>query len=246
MTFTREQQKITLGALIVLIVLVNAYNFMNGGKPKTAPLMYERGAVASSPVRQGLLSRGNGVDPLDVFLERHDERYPGVARDLFRMENPVVKPKPAPIVVQSPAPPPVPVKTPEEIAAEAARADLSKFRFLGYLTDKESSLFLSKDGELFIVKNGDRVLKSYKIKEANRDFVVLQDTVTGVEMRIDMSGSATPLQTTQQPPAQTVPQATQEPTQPPERHQSKRQLEWQRLRQMQLERQQQIQRERQQ
>jgi hypothetical protein len=191
MTFTREQQKITLGALIALIALINAYNFMIGGKPKTAPLTYERGAVASSPVRQGLLSIGSGADPLNVFLERHDERYPGVIRDIFRMENPVKKSKPAPIVMPTTALPPVPVKTPEEIAAEASRADLSKFRFLGYLTDKESTLFLSKEGELFIVKSGDRVLKNYKVKEADKDFVVLLDTVTGVEMRIDMSGSVT-------------------------------------------------------
>ncbi len=220
MTFTKEQQKITLVALIVLIALVNGYNFMIGGKPKTAPLMYERGAVASSPVRQGLLSRGSGADPLNVFLERHDERYPGVARDFFRMENPAVKPKPAPIVVLPPAPPPVPVKTPEEIAAEASRADLSKFRFLGYLTDKENSLFLSKDGELFIVKSGDRVLKNYKVKEASKDFVVMLDTITRVEVRIDLSGAVTPLQTAQphnalqQPPAPQAPSVQQQWPQP--------------------------------
>jgi hypothetical protein len=221
MTFTREQQKITLGALIVLIALVNGYRFMTNEKPKTAPLMYERGAVASSPVRQGLLSRGSGADPLNVFLERHDERYPGVARDFFKMENPVVRQKPAQAstVKMPPPPPPTPERTPEEIAAEASRADLSKFQFLGYLTDKESSLFLSKDGELFIVKSGDRVLKNYKVKEANKDFVVLLDTVTRVEMRIDMSGSVTQLQTPQQqlqqPQQPQVQQSTQQPIQPP-------------------------------
>jgi hypothetical protein len=227
MTFTKEQQKITLGALIVLIALVNGYHFMTNEKPKTAPLMYERGAVASSPVRQGLLSRGSGADPLNVFLERHDERYPGVARDFFRMENPVVRQKPAQVstVKIPPPPPPTPEKTPEEIAAEASRADLSKFRFLGYLTDKESTLFLSKDGELFIVKSGDRVLKNYKVKEASKDFVVLIDTVTRVEMRIDMSGSVTQLQTTQQqapqlqlqqqPPPQQPPPLVQQPSQQP-------------------------------
>ena len=169
-----------------------------------------------------------------------------MARDLFMLENSVKQPKPAPLVLTPPAPPSVPVKTPDELAAEAARADLSKFRFLGYLTDKESSLFLSKDGELFIVKNGDRVLKNYKVKEAGREIVVLLDTCTGGEIRIDKSSSVTPLQTPQQPQSQPVPQAVQEPTQPPERQQSRRQLEWQRLRQMQLEKLRQIQKERQQ
>ena len=209
MTFTKDQQKIMLGSLLVLIALVNGYHFITGEKPKTAPLLYKQGAVASSPVRQGLLSRGSGADPLNVFLERHDERYPGVVRDFFKMETPIVRQKAAQVsmVKMSPTPLPAPVKTREEIAAEESRADLSKFRFLGYLTDKESTLFLSKDGELFIVKSGDRVLKNYLVKEASKDFVVLLDTVTRVEMRIDMSGSDAQQQTPQQ--------QLQQPAQPP-------------------------------
>jgi hypothetical protein len=105
------------------------------------------------------------------------------------MENPASKPKPLPVAPVAPAPPQVPEKTPEEIAAELAKADLSKFRFLGYLTDKDRSLFLSKDGETFIVKSGDRVLKNYKIKDAGKDYVILLDTVTHVEVRIELSGS---------------------------------------------------------
>ena len=221
MTFTKKQQKISLGVLVMIIALVNGYNFMTGEKPKTAPLMYERGAVASSTVRRGLLSRGSGADPLNVFMERHNERYPGVSRDIFRMENPVVKHKPAQTAMVktllTPTPPIV-VKTAEEIAADASRADMSKFRFLGYLTDKESTLFLSKDGELFIVKSGDRVLKNYQVKEASKDFVILLDTSTGIAMRIALSDSVPPqqvsqqqLQQPQQPQQPLVQQSTQQP-----------------------------------
>jgi hypothetical protein len=112
------------------------------------------------------------------------------------MENPPPPRKPAtpgPAVPLAPPAPPVPappVKTPEEFAADAARLDLSRFRFLGYLTDRESSLFLSKDGELFIVKSGDTILKNYKVKETGRDFVVLLDSVTRVEVRIELSGGS--------------------------------------------------------
>jgi len=202
MNFTIKQQKILLGVLIVLIALVNGYNFMNAEKPKTAPLVYERGAVATSAIRQGLLSRGSGADPLNVFMERHNERYPGVARDLFSLENPASGKKTAKAsmvkVSLPPSPPPIEPKTPEEIAADASRADMSKFRFLGYLTDKESTLFLSKDGELFIVKTGDRVLKNYIVKESSKDFVILLDTATGIAMRIALSDSETPQQVPQQ------------------------------------------------
>jgi len=192
MTFTRKQQKTVLIALIAALVVLNAYNFMTKEPPKTASLTYTRGAVAHTAVREGLAAAASGADPLNVFIARREERFPGVNRDIFRMENPAAtKPKSAPppiIVSPLPPPPAVPERTPEEIAADLARADLSKFRFLGYLTDKDNTLFLSKEGELFIVKAGDVLLKNYKIKEAGKDYVILLDTTTRVEVRVELSG----------------------------------------------------------
>lgn len=194
MAFSKQQQKIVLSVLVVVLLLANIYRFVTAEKPKTAPLTYPRGAVATAPVRHGLPSPAASSDPLSVFFARQHEPFPGVGRDLFKMQNPAPKPKPepaAPAAPAEPAPPPVPEKTPEEIAAELAREDLSKFRFLGYLnlTDGDRSLFLSKDGETFIVKSGDRVLKNYTIKDAGKDYVVLLDTITNVEVRIELSGS---------------------------------------------------------
>ncbi len=186
---TQEQEKKVLFGVLALLVLLVVYRAVTAEKPKTAPLVYQRGAVAQSAVRQGLASQASGADPLSALLAKREEKFPGVSRDIFRMENPVPKPKQkAPSVVAVPLPPPPPEKTPEEIAAELARADLSKFRFLGYLTEKDNSLFLSKDGELFIVKSGERILKTYQVKEASKDYVVLLDTATRVEVRVDLSG----------------------------------------------------------
>jgi hypothetical protein len=127
-----------------------------------------------------------------LFLERRLENYPGVMRDLFHLSGSGQDPKPKPAPVTKPVPtmqlPAEPVRSPEEIAADAARADLTRFRFLGYLTDKDSALFLSKDGELFIAKSGDALLKTYKIKSSGRDHVILYDTVTRVEVRIELAG----------------------------------------------------------
>jgi hypothetical protein len=189
MAFSKQQQKLVLSVLVVVLLLAIGYRFVTDEKPKTAPLTYARGAVATAPVRRGLASSPAASDPLTVFFARRQEPFPGVNRDLFRMENPAPKRKPAPVAPVVPPPPAVPEKTPEEIAAEAAKADLSKFRFLGYLTDGDRSLFLSKDGETFIVKSGDRVLRNYTIKDAGKDYVILLDTVTLVEVRIELSGS---------------------------------------------------------
>jgi len=190
MKLTPQQEKILLIALVAAIVLLNAYFYVTGDKPKTAPLAYPPGSVARSAMRQGPAGAVHGADPLSVFLVKREEKFPGVSRDFFRMENPAPRPKPAPppVVVAPPPPSAPPERTPEEIAADQARADLAKFRFLGYLTEKDNTLFLSKEGELFIVKSGDSLLRNYKVKEASKDYVVLLDTVTRVEVRIELSG----------------------------------------------------------
>ncbi len=219
MKLTKAQQQIVLIVLVALLVLINGYYYLKGEKPKTAPLTYARGAVAASPVRQAPSSRTSGADPLNVFLERRREKFPDVVREIFLMENPAPpKPKarPKPVV-----PPPVHVKTPEEIAAEAAqaaldaakaateaaaqaaRADLMKFQVLGYLTDKDSTLFLSKEGELFTVKKGSKLQNSYKVKDVSKNHVVLLDTITGVEVQLELQGGEMPSQPgSPQPPAQ--------------------------------------------
>jgi hypothetical protein len=189
MMLTREQEKKVFGVLAAVLALLVVYRVMSAEKQKTAPLTYRPGSVATSPVRTGLSSPAAETDPLLIFFAKREEKFPGIARDIFRMANPAPKPKVVSLP-QGPPPPVVPEKTPEEIAAETSRADLAKFRFLGYLTDKENSLFLSKDGELFIVKSGETVQKSYKVKEAGIDYVLLVDTVTRVEVRIELTGGA--------------------------------------------------------
>ena len=202
MKLTKAQQQMVLVALVALLVIINGYHYLHGEKPKTAPLIYTRGVRAVSPIRRELSSRMSGADPLNVFLERRREKFPVVVRDIFRMENPAPKPKAS----LNKAMPPVHVKTKEELAAEAAqvvadaakaaveaanqaaRADMMKFQLLGYLTDKDNTLFLSKEGELFIAKKGSKLLKSYKVKEVSKNFVILLDTVTGVEVQLDLPG----------------------------------------------------------
>jgi hypothetical protein len=202
MNLTPEQLKKLLAVLFGVFVLLIGYRVATYERPRTAPLTYTRGAVASSPVRPGLRPSSDSADPLAVLLQRGETRFPGVARDLFRMENPAPRTQKPVIMPVATAPTPTgpPPKTPEELAADAARLDLSKFRFLGYLTEKDSSLFLSKDGEVYVVRSGDPVLKSYRVKSAGKDHVMLRDSATGVEVRIELSGGGEPAAQAQQKP----------------------------------------------
>lgn len=192
MALKQGRQVQILIILIASIAVIYLYQRVTEEPPRTMPLTYTRGMTVSSPVRRGLAVPGAQADPLTLFLERKIERYPGVKRDLFRFSGDGTVQRPKPVIVTRPvetAPVPVPERSPAEIAADRARAELASFRFLGYLTDKDSSLFLSKDGELFIVRSGDPILKSYRVKASGRDFVVLMDTITNVEVRVELTGS---------------------------------------------------------
>ena len=39
------------------------------------------------------------------------------------------------------------------------------------------------------MKSGDTILKNYRVKETGKDYVILLDTVTRVEVRVELSGS---------------------------------------------------------
>jgi len=190
MTLTKEKQKIILISLLVLLTVLIIYRLMTPEQQKTAPLTYDRGAVAKTAVRTAVITPSGEADPLTIYLKPHEERYPGVSRNIFATSNPVPKPKVVikPVTAPTLTIPPVPEKTPEEIAAELAQSDMQKFRYLGSMIDKESVLFLSKGGESFFVKNGEIVQKGYKVKSSSRDHVILVDTITKVEIKIDLAG----------------------------------------------------------
>jgi len=146
---TQQQEKITLSAVLAVLTLLIIFRMATTEKPKTAPLAFPPGTVARSAVRQNHVDNPSGADPLNTFIAKRKERYPGVSRDIFKMENPAPKSKPAPVIVAPapPPPPPPPQQTPEELAAAQSRADLAKFRFLGYLTDKDKNTVFLFQGQ---------------------------------------------------------------------------------------------------
>jgi len=191
MTLSENNQKKALIILLAILAILVIYRIMTVEKPKTAPLIYKEGAVAATTTRPGISTRSGDSDPLNIFFRQREERFPGVSRDIFKTANPVPKPKAMlkPVTLPTPTAPPVPVKTPEEIAADLAKADLSKFRLLGTMIDDEITLFLSKGGESFIAKKGDIVQKGYKVIEATKDYAILLDTITRVQVRLEITGS---------------------------------------------------------
>jgi hypothetical protein len=85
-----------------------------------------------------------------------------------------------------PAPPPVPVgpsgPTPEELARQAGRQELSQYRYLGYLVrGGRDEAFLSKGKDLHIVKAGETIDQHVLVKAIAPSGVTLQETASQVE-----------------------------------------------------------------
>lgn len=106
------------------------------------------------------------------------------ARDLFQAKRP-----PPPPVRSLAAPPPPPPKTPEELAAEAARAELAQFRLIGIVArGGRAQGFLMKGEQSFMVYAGDRAGDRFTVESITTEGVVLKDPRTGVSGQIAVSG----------------------------------------------------------
>ena len=78
-------------------------------------------------------------------------------------------------------PPPMPTTaspSPEELAAQRARQELNKFRFLGYLTKGgESQAFLTNGQAIYIVKQGEMLEGQVQVNKIEPENIVLSAQV---------------------------------------------------------------------
>jgi len=180
----RSNQKILLAALVVMWVILLAYRILIHEEPKRAPLTYRPGQTVSSTVAKG-------KDRLDLVLKLDllNLKPPPPGKEVKNLFLPLHYEPPKPVSPPPTLPPPPPPPSPEEIAAQKAREELSRFRYLGYLnrTDREQA-FLSRGNDLFIVRRGETITGTYQLKEVNNNFAVIQDTATKVEITLALSG----------------------------------------------------------
>lgn len=182
----------------ILIILLSIwailiiYRFAAYEKPRTAPLKYVKGKVIIKAdeitVRDEDKKAGAGLrmDLLNKKLGNSVQIAKNIFAPLYTPPSPLKKPS---------APPPLPTKpeakapTPEEIAAERAKAELLKFKYLGFLNKGGiNEAFLSKDNELISAKKGEIIKGKYIIKEVTPNTVVIQDKETQIEQVINLSG----------------------------------------------------------
>ncbi len=166
-----NRRALLMGTGVALLVALNVWNWWPQALKKT------REAVIPA----------SGFLPDDFRLKIEAIPETGTAsatRDLFQPKRP-----PPPPVGKVKVPPPPPPKTPEQLAEEAARAELAQFRLIGIvLRGGRAQGFLMKGEQSFMVNAGDRAGDRFTVESITTEGVVLKDPRTGVSGQISVSG----------------------------------------------------------
>jgi len=110
-------------------------------------------------------------------------------RNLFQPWRPPRPPAPIKKVEAPPPPAGPPPKTPEELAEEAARAELGQIKLVGVVFRRDKwQAFLVKGEQLFMVHAGEKVGDRFRVEAIRSDSVQLNDPASHVNGQIQVSG----------------------------------------------------------
>ena len=167
-----KRHKSTIFLVIALLVVLNVWRWWPSTKVLTG-----RAEAPSTTFR---------LEDFEVKAQPADSQFP-FARDLFHPKRIVVA-KPVVKVVPDKILEP-PVKSPEELAHEAAQAEFAQIRCVGVsVRDKHIQAYLLNGGDPLLVSTGDRVGNRFVAEKIDSDGVVLRDPNTGVGGKIVVSG----------------------------------------------------------
>jgi hypothetical protein len=161
-----DRKKQLLGVLLVIWALLIVYRVATQEEPKRVPLKYKKGQTVSSDQVVSRTPLGMTVQ-LDRLKDRESVNLKHSKNIFASLQTFIVPPPPPP--PPPPLPPPPPPPTPEDLAREQARQELSQFRYLGYLNKGpgQDQAFLARDRELFIVGKGEIVSGSIYLRGIN-------------------------------------------------------------------------------
>lgn len=188
-------KKIDSKSLLIVFIIVFAiliiYRIAAYKEPSRVPLKYVKGQSFIKPEEIKLrMKEKNGETGFrkDLLYKKLDAPVQ-ITRNIFAplyTPPPPVKKPPTP---HPPSQPEVKVPTPEEVAIEKSKAELKKFKYLGFLNKGGiNEAFLSKDNELISAKKGEIIKGRYLIKDISPIAVVIQDKETQIEEVVNLSG----------------------------------------------------------
>lgn len=150
-----NRQRLLLAVLVGLLILSLVYAFWAMPRQEQVPPR----AAGRAPMKAAEAGRKGppAADRLHLeLLTEAPQAFPGAGRDIFRFRGGWAPPVVEMVLPEPPVPepqPPPPPPTPEQLLRDKVKG----FVFLGFL-DKGGvrTVFLSGDGEVYLVKAGDR------------------------------------------------------------------------------------------
>lgn len=173
MTLTK-QRKMLIAAIAVLVLL----NGLRWWPSSTSETKSPGGSFAPRVSQGAFRAEDFEIRALPA------EQTGAMQRDLFQPKA-AIKPASAPLPkVQGPPP-----KTPEELAREAAQAELAQIRCVGVaFRGGKAHAYLQKGGESQLVSPGDKAGSRFVVEKITPEAVSLKDPDTGVEGTLTVSG----------------------------------------------------------
>ncbi|NKB82270.1 MAG: hypothetical protein GKS05_10370 [Nitrospirales bacterium] len=191
-------QWLLLGGLILILGTLLFFEWIDESEPQRVPLVFTTGQTVRDqtkwrqPQTLSLSSLNASARPTTFTQPRN------IFAPLFQAKPPtkraVPKPLPkAPSVPLTPASsllarPVVPSLGPsaEERAIQQAKAQLSQYRFLGYLTQgRDRQVFLSKGKAIYIAKQGETIEGDIEVRATDAMAVTLAKPVQGTEQTVE-------------------------------------------------------------
>ncbi|BCS53667.1 type II secretion system protein PulP [Geobacter sp. SVR] len=195
-----NRQRLLLLILVILFVLSAIWSYLKWPRqrsvPQSTPGQAEssrekgRAATPAAPAAQ----KGGGTALRLDLLDREQPAFKGYRRNIF---NPVFSDEakiarqraaaPKPVTPPPPVPKPAPVPVPPPVMPEPPRRELARFTFLGFLKkDGHRTIFLTKDGEIVLVRKGDRFAGRYQATSITDQALTITVTDTGEEIVIPL------------------------------------------------------------
>ncbi len=161
-------------SLIVLLLGINLWYWWP--RPRETPRMETSSAVRRFQIEDFELKTS----------QRVENKYAGPRRDLFQPKLAAVPPG----LKRTNGPPAPPPKTPEQLEAEAARAELGQIKLVGVVfRGDRGQAFLTKGDQVYLAFPGDKVGERFTVESVATDIVQMKDSKTNVTGRIPISGN---------------------------------------------------------
>lgn len=195
-----NRQKGLLLILILIFVATAVYAYLRLPRQKSVERLKFTSGKAAESVRQ---DKSVKPDKRRLHLELLDQPLPhftGFRRNIFWLPSMETRkklslPPPPPPIPTPPPPPQPPPPSPEQIQQQAAKAEMAKFTFLGFLKkEKRKLIFLAKDKEIFVVQQGDRIARDYEVTSITDEALIMRSQSGGGELVIPLVENM-PLQT---------------------------------------------------